>query len=156
MMHLWLMNHWKYLMTPSNLRPKWWQLYLNLPLLLALFAMDSRLKISTRGHQAVQIGIVILVYGLIHLWLKANMSALTNLDRRQERGRIIVIRVPALELSEMDREKGPMFELPASELKSLLSNTFDVDYIDAEVLDQEYSDGRVDGVLPSYRDHKLM
>ena len=34
-----------------------------------------------RGHQAVQIGIILLVYGLIHLWLKANAAALSNMDQ---------------------------------------------------------------------------
>ena len=119
-------------MSSSSSRPKWWQVYLTLPLLVALFMVDSRLKISPRGHQAVQIGIVLLVYGLVHLWLKANASALSNMDRRQDHGRITVIRVPVSRLSDMDGEKHPMFELPASGLKGVLSNTFDGDYIDAE------------------------
>ena len=75
-------------MTSPNNSPKWWQLYLTFPLLIALFVMDHRLKISTPGHQAVQIGIVLLVYGLIHLWLKANRSAFSKWIRgnyRQDR-----------------------------------------------------------------------
>jgi len=136
-------------MTPSNLRPKWWLLYFTFPLLIGLFVVDARLKISTRGHQAVQIAIVILVYGLIHLWLKANMSALSNLAHRPARGRIIVIRVPVSQLSDTDGKKAPRFELPASELKGVLSNTFDGDYIDAEFIKQEQSDGRVGGLALS-------
>ncbi len=59
-------------MSSNYARPKWWQLYLTFPLLIALFAVDSRLKISMRGHQAVQIVIVLLIYRLVHLWLRAN------------------------------------------------------------------------------------
>ncbi len=70
-------------MYSSNSNPKWWQFYLTFPLLIALFILDSRFRISTRGHQAVQIGIILLVYGLIHLWLKANRSALLQMDRQK-------------------------------------------------------------------------
>ena len=70
-------------MSSQNAGPKWWQVYLTLPLLMALFAADSRLKISIRGHQLVQIGIVLLVYGLIHLWIKANSAVLSKMDREK-------------------------------------------------------------------------
>jgi hypothetical protein len=119
-------------MVPSNLRPKWWQVYLTLPLLIALFIMDSRLKISARGHQTIQIGIVLLVYGLIHLWLKANASALSKMDQEQVRGRIAVIQAPISQLPGADVRRRPMFELPASEIKGVLSDTFDMDYMNAE------------------------
>ena len=119
-------------MSSSNLRPKWWQVYLTLPLLVALFVVDSRLKISVRGHQTVQIGIVLLVYGLIHLWLKANASALSNMDQRQAHGRITVFQVSISQLPGTDAQRRPMFELPVSEIKGMLSDTFDMDYTDAE------------------------
>ncbi len=70
-------------MTSPKISPKWWQLYLSFPLLIALFVMDHRLKISTPGHEAVQIGIILLVYGCIHFWLKANARALSGMDQRQ-------------------------------------------------------------------------
>ncbi len=94
-------------MLPSNKNPKWWQIYLTFPLLIALFVLDHQLKISTRGHQAVQIGGVLVVYGLIHLWLKANARALSGMDQRQ---------------------------LPDSEIKGILSDTFDMNIIDATLL----------------------
>jgi len=111
-------------------RPKWWQVYLTLPLLIALFAVDGRLKISTRGHQAVQIGIVLLIYGLIHLWLKANATALSRMDQEQDHGRIRVMRMPVSQLPESNGENQLMFQLPDSEIKGVLSDTFDMDYID--------------------------
>lgn len=119
-------------MYSSKNHPKWWQVYLTFPLLIALFVLDARLKISTRGHQAVQIGIVLLIYGLIHLWLKANTTALSRIDREQNYGSIKVIRMPVSQLPEVERR--PIFELPASEIKSVLSDTFEMDYIDGEFL----------------------
>jgi hypothetical protein len=129
-------------MVPSNLRPKWWQLYLALPLLVVLFVADSRLRISTRGHQAVQIGILLLVYGLISLWLKANASALSGMDQVHHRGRIRVVRVSVFQLPDADEERRQMFELPLVEDKGVLSDTFERDYIDVEALPEERADGR--------------
>jgi hypothetical protein len=118
-------------MRTSNSRPRWWQLYLTFPLLIALFVLDARLRISARGHQAVQIGIVLLVFGLIHLWLKANAAALSNTDRKHY-GRITVIRFPAAPLSDSGAEEQTMFELPEPEIKGVLSDTFELDDIDVE------------------------
>ncbi|HMB24592.1 MAG: hypothetical protein ACM33V_11920 [Chloroflexota bacterium] len=118
-------------MSYSNSRPKWWQIYLTLPLLIALFIVDSRLKISPRGHQIVQIGIVLIVYGLIHLWLKANSGALSAMDREQNYGRVRVMRVPMSQLPGSDNANSRMFQLPASEIKGVLSDTFEMDCIDA-------------------------
>jgi hypothetical protein len=114
-------------MSSQHVRPKWWQLYLSFPLLIALFAVDSRLKISTRGHQVVQIGIILLVYGFVHLWLKANASALSNIDRIQDHGTFTVIQIPG-------KDKRPMVHLPDSELKGVLRDTFEMDTIDAEFI----------------------
>jgi hypothetical protein len=120
-------------MFSSNLRPKWWQVYLTFPLLIALFIMDSRLRISVRGHQVVQIGTILLVYGLIHLWLKANASALSKMDREQAHGRIKVIRVPVSPLPDAGTPRRPIFEIPASEIKGVLSDTYNIEYIDADI-----------------------
>ena len=121
-------------MSSNYARPKWWQVYLTFPLLIALFAVDSRLRLSVRGHQVVQIGIVLLVYGLIHLWLKANARALSAMDRAQLGRRVTVVRIQPHPLSAMDNgsKKRPMFQLSTSEIKGVLSDTFEMDYIDAE------------------------
>jgi len=115
-------------------RPKWWQLYLTVPLLIALFALDSLLKLSVRGHQALQIGIVLLIYGLMHLWLKANARALSKMDQLQYGGRVRVIQVRPYQVTDLENEikKRPLFQLPDSEIKGILSDTFEMDYIDAE------------------------
>ena len=119
-------------MSFSNHRPKWWQVYLTLPLLIVLFMLDSRLKLSERGHQAVQIGIILLVYGLVHLWLKANARALSNMDQRQYHGTVTVTRIPSYQLPESNKDKRPIFQLTNLEIKGALSDTYEMDYIDAE------------------------
>jgi len=118
----------------SQNRPNWWQLYLIFPLLIALFAVDSRLKISARGHQAVKIVIVIIVFEIVHLWLKASARALSAMDQAQLSRRVKVIKIQPYQLSAMDNEykQRPMFHLPDSEIKGTLSDTFEMNYIGAE------------------------
>lgn len=121
-------------MSTNYARPKWWQLYLTLPLLIALFMLDNRLKLSAGGHQAVQIGIILLVYGLIHLWLKANARALSKMDQRQSHGTVTVMRVPPYQLPDTNHDKRSMFPFPHSEIKGTLSDTFEMETIDAEFI----------------------
>ena len=124
-------------MHPHNANPKWWQVYFTMPLLAILFIAENRLKISSRGHEFVQIGIILLVYGLIHLWIKANSSTLSQLDRRQHHGRIMVIQIDPLQLPESGEEKRRLFKLPDSEVKGMLSSTFEMDYIETDSLSSD-------------------
>jgi len=119
-------------MSTNHARPKWWQLYLILPLFIALFAIDTRLELSTRGHQIIQIGAVLFIYGLVHVWLKANARALSAMDQEQFDGRVIVTRLQPHQLSSTDNMRRPMFQLPDSEIKGTLSQTFEMDYIDVK------------------------
>ena len=121
-------------MSTNNARPKWWQVYLTLPLLIALFMVDNRLKLSERGHQAVQIGIVLFVYGLVHLWLKANAKALSNANQLGLQKTVNVIRVPSHSLPDAKSNQYSMFQLPNREIKGTLSDTFEMEIIDAEFL----------------------
>lgn len=119
-------------MFSHDIRPRWWQLYLTFPLLIGLFILDARLRISTGGHQAVQIGIILLVYGLIHLWLRANRSALSKMDQEHYSRTFTVIHFPPAQMQAEVSKKQPMLDVPASETKGMLGNTFEVDYIDAK------------------------
>jgi hypothetical protein len=121
-------------MSSNYARPKWWQVYLTIPLLIALFVLDSRLKLSVRGHQAMQIGIILLVYGLIHLWLKVNAKALSGIDQARYGGFVRVIKMPPNQLPDGDNQdkKRPMLQLPDSEIKGILSDTFEMDVSDVE------------------------
>ena len=119
-------------MLSQNTRPRWWQLYLTFPLLIGLFVMDARLRISNRGHQAVQIGIILMIYGLIHVWLKANRSALSRMDQSAYGRSFRVIQIPPAELSESAHQKRSILQLSDSEIHGLLSEGMDMSYADAE------------------------
>jgi len=119
-------------------RPRWWTLYLTLPLLLALFLVERRLRLSAGGHLAAQIGIVLLIYGLIDLWLRANARALSHADQGETHETIIISPIPPRRLPH----HRPMFEFPDAEIKGALSDTFEMDVIDAEFLPVE--DSRMD------------
>jgi len=121
-------------MSSQSIRVKWWQLYLAVPLLIGLFMLDSRLRISVRWHQAVQIGIILFVYGLIQLWLNANAKMLRAVDRSRYGDWVTVIKIQPYELTDPDVQdkQGKLLPLPASETRGILGDTFELDYIDAE------------------------
>lgn len=124
-------------MSNQNVRPKWWKLYLTFPLLIVLFAVDIRLKISTRGHQIVQVGIVIFVFGLIRLWLKANTSALSRMDRKQYEGTFTVIEINPNQAIGMEEKSHPLFRLSESEINGVLEDTFDMDNTNSQSFTME-------------------
>jgi hypothetical protein len=57
-------------------RPAWWQLYLLVPVMIGLLVLQARAPFSELGHEAATIGVLLLVYALIGLWLRANERAL--------------------------------------------------------------------------------
>jgi len=120
-------------MKSTEKRPSWWKLYIIFPLLLALFTVDSRLKISARGHQAVQIAIVLIVFGLTQLWIKANSSALVKMDQRQYHGTYTVLEYPPYQQIVSNKK----LQIPDTEVKGLLNDTFEMDNADAEYFTAE-------------------
>jgi len=64
-------------------QPSWWLLYLHPPMLIGLFLLEMRLSLSDTGHRFAELIIVLIVFGSISLWLKANTGALIqeNLER---------------------------------------------------------------------------
>ena len=118
-------------MDTSNPRPKWWQLYLTFPLLVVLFIADQRLKISTAGHEAVQLGILAAVFGLIYLWLNANSVALSRMDWDQYHGTIKTTRIELYEVEVPNEERTLISDAPCSELKGLLGTEFGTEPLDA-------------------------
>jgi hypothetical protein len=67
-------------------RPKWWLLYLLLPVLVGLFVIESKASISDADHRVVEVGIVLLVFGLFELWLRANDANLRAQQWRAQQG----------------------------------------------------------------------
>jgi hypothetical protein len=68
-------------------RPKWWLLYLLLPVLVGLLVIESKASISDAGHRVVEVGIVLLVFGLIELWLRGNDANIRAAQWRAAQGR---------------------------------------------------------------------
>ena len=60
--------------------PSWWLLYLSLPMMIGLFLIEMRLSLSDTGHRFAEFIIVLIVFGSMSLWLKANAGALIQED----------------------------------------------------------------------------
>ncbi len=113
-------------------KPKWWQLYLTFPLLAGLFLLDTRLQLSTGGHEVVQLGSLFLEFGLVQLWLRSNSRALTYMDEEEFSKTIHVYEIPPLEPTQAGGDEARPLPLPPIEIKGVLGNTFEMDYVDAE------------------------
>jgi hypothetical protein len=77
-------------MSRKNRTLMWWPLYALLPLTVGLLLLDTRLILPTWGHEIVEAGIVLLVFGLTARWISAHEPALMwheawNADSRTSR-----------------------------------------------------------------------
>lgn len=52
--------------------PKWWVLYLLVVVAVGLFVLEIRIPFSQTEHRITEIGLVLVVFGLIGLWLRVN------------------------------------------------------------------------------------
>lgn len=68
-------------------RPKWWLMYLLLPVLIGLLVIEIEIPISEVGHRVVEVGIVVLIFGLIELWFRANDANIRAGQWRATHGR---------------------------------------------------------------------
>ena len=67
--------------------PKWGILYLVLPLTVGLFWLQMQSPLPEAGHRVAEVGVILLAYGLVAPWLRANRLAILNEDyRRQKKG----------------------------------------------------------------------
>jgi len=57
-------------------QPVWWVLSALVPLMGGLLVLEHRISLSPAGHRCTQISIVVCIYGLVWLWLRANTLAL--------------------------------------------------------------------------------
>ena len=62
-------------------RPRWWILYLSAAFVFGLFLLEAKARLSEVGHTWVEIGLVLIQYGLVMIWLNANEVALLNEER---------------------------------------------------------------------------
>ena len=66
-------------------KPAWWRLYALIPILGALFMLDHRAALPPGWHKAVQAAIILVIYGLVWWWLRANAYALMTGPMLQHR-----------------------------------------------------------------------
>ncbi len=56
--------------------PSWCLLYLSLPVMIGLILLEMRLSLSDTGHRFAELIIILIVFGGMSLWLKANSGAI--------------------------------------------------------------------------------
>ena len=62
-------------MSSKKQQPKWWQVYVALPLLLGLFWPETHARLTRTDHILAELGILGLIFGFMRLWQQANRSA---------------------------------------------------------------------------------
>jgi hypothetical protein len=68
-------------MTEERRRPSWWQLWLLLPVFGILAFSEARASLSPAGHRVVEVAIILVVYGLVSVWLRANRARVLHESR---------------------------------------------------------------------------
>ena len=58
--------------------PAWWMLYALVPVMGGLLVLEFRAPLSPGWHKGVQVGIILFVYGLVWVWLRANDIAMLH------------------------------------------------------------------------------
>ncbi len=66
-------------------RPRWGLLYVIVPLAAGLFWLEIKAPWPKAEHRAAEVGIVLLVFGLVELWLRANWLAILNEDYKKQK-----------------------------------------------------------------------
>jgi hypothetical protein len=60
-------------------RPRWWLLYLSNGPVLVLMWLEARMPLSETVHTGLEIALVLVLFCLIFLWIRANELALSGL-----------------------------------------------------------------------------
>jgi hypothetical protein len=81
-------------MDAQDLRPAWSQLFLLLPVTIGLVVLEAGAPLSESAHTAATIGLLVLTYALVGLWVRANRLALTRANHlvtlvRRSQGRVV-------------------------------------------------------------------
>lgn len=82
-------------MHAKQARPRWWQLYLALPVFTGCAVIDTRLQLSAGGHQLLQVAALLTAVGWVRVWLRTNASALRSMDEDAYSRSVIVRTYPA-------------------------------------------------------------
>ncbi len=66
----------------------WWLLYLVVPFMIGLLLFEGHLNIPPAVHQVLEIGIVVLSFGLMALWVNVNQGAILTEQLKKEHWRL--------------------------------------------------------------------
>jgi hypothetical protein len=83
-----------------KLKPNWWLLYLTVPLMIGLLILEGRLSSPPLVHQIMELGIVVVSFGLMAVWVQANAGALQ--EEATDRDLWILVSQPGDDESETD------------------------------------------------------
>ena len=117
--------------------PSWWQLYVMLPVLVGLFWPEEKAALTETEHVIAELGILFLIFGFVQLWLRANRSALMNIDPAEAGWRISLYEVPVEQLRDLEDDEDRagrrrMLQMPTPEIRGVLSDTFEWDVPEEE------------------------
>jgi hypothetical protein len=76
-------------MDNRNDRPNWWMLYLIVPMAVICFVLEIRAPMSEVGHRTAEVGILLLIFGLVEMWFLANRQALLMEEREKYRNELL-------------------------------------------------------------------
>jgi len=102
-------------------RPSWWQLWLLVPALAIAAFLEARASLSPAGHIVVEVAIVLIVYGLLSVWMRANRIELLreSSDDWSQANLETVAQLPtvpgAIAGSNGDGRREPAWYVPAPE-----------------------------------------
>jgi hypothetical protein len=117
-------------MITKKRNPKWWQVYLALPVLMGLFWLEMQIPLTYTENVLAQLGLLFLFFGYVQRWLRENRSALMHLDQAEGEWHLRVYEIPPSAFRGTDRLDGrlsrrPMLQIPAAGVKGVLSDTFE-------------------------------
>ena len=87
-------------MSNQTMRPKWWQVYAMLVALLGLFWLEAHARLTGTDHVLAELGILVLIFGSLRAWLKANRAALMESDPTEAGWGVGICDIPAAEEAE--------------------------------------------------------
>lgn len=92
-------------------RSKWWLLYLLMAGFLVFFFVGARLILPEGLHHIVEVVILVLFYGLIEMWLRANETGFLGEARHEHHtviGQLTVDAPPPFTLpTDLDSDAAP-------------------------------------------------
>jgi hypothetical protein len=117
-------------MSTKKQDPKWWQLYVMLPVLVSLFYPETRAALTETEHIIAEVGILCLIFGFVQMWMRANRSALTNINPAETGWGIRRYELPVEQLRDLGELEDPptvprQRKMPVREIRGVLGDTFE-------------------------------